>query len=127
VFGVGLSYFFREAEEHSLSITRREHLQETFRNGTTDQSIPLGIPVGQNDRLSAEMVEIASGTRTALSTSGGGVCAFIYVLEGRLKLIAGNVTDALDPGDCVYVNTSMPLAWSVAEKQRCRILLVRAN
>jgi quercetin dioxygenase-like cupin family protein len=46
------------------------------------------------------------------------------VLEGRLQLDAGGMHEALEAGDCAYMESEMALAWSAAGKHRCRILAV---
>jgi quercetin dioxygenase-like cupin family protein len=46
------------------------------------------------------------------------------VLEGKLQLDSGGLHELLEPGDCAYVDSDMPLAWSAAGKQRCRVLAV---
>jgi len=48
----------------------------------------------------------------------------IYVLEGKLRLDAGGMHEVLEAGDCVCVESDMPLAWGAADKQRCRVLTV---
>jgi quercetin dioxygenase-like cupin family protein len=48
----------------------------------------------------------------------------VYVLEGRLQLDAGGMHEALEAGDCAYMESEMALAWSAAGKHRCRILAV---
>jgi quercetin dioxygenase-like cupin family protein len=51
--------------------------------------------------------------------------AVIYVLEGRLRLDAGEMHEVLETGDCACMESEMPLAWSAADKHRCRVLAVR--
>jgi quercetin dioxygenase-like cupin family protein len=48
----------------------------------------------------------------------------VYVLEGRLQLDAGGMQEVLEAGDCAYMESEMALAWSAADKHRCRILAV---
>src|ERR1700758_4087824 len=66
VYGVGMSHFFVEPEKHTLSITRRSHLQVTGRGGQSVSSIPLHVPKSSSG-LIAEMVEIPAGGTDALS------------------------------------------------------------
>src|SRR6516225_317129 len=53
VYGVGLSHFFCEPERHTLSITRRAHLQGTARHSEQARFIPLAAP-GARSSLRAE-------------------------------------------------------------------------
>src|SRR5665213_1966378 len=41
VYGVGLSYFFTEPARHTLSITRKAHLEATGRNPESVRFMPL--------------------------------------------------------------------------------------
>jgi quercetin dioxygenase-like cupin family protein len=50
--------------------------------------------------------------------------AVVYVLEGRLRLDAGGMRDTLETGDCACLESEMPVAWSAADKHRCRVLAV---
>ena len=50
--------------------------------------------------------------------------AVVYVLEGRLRLDAGGMRDTLETGDCACMESEMPMAWSAADKHRCRVLAV---
>ncbi len=125
VYGVGLSHFFCEAEQHTLSITRRAHLQGAGKGGETIRSIPLNPPRGTSG-LIAEMLEIAGTGAEALSdVYSRETCGLIYVIEGRLQLDAGGLHEVLETGDCVFVESMLPLVWSAVGKQRCRILSVR--
>jgi transcriptional regulator with XRE-family HTH domain len=124
VYGVGLSHFFSEPECHTLSITRKAHLQGNARSSETTRSIPLAAP-GKNARISAEMVEITPAAPLALSGRNEETCALIYVIEGMLQVSSGGMNEVLDAGDCAYIESTMSLAWSTGGKQLCRIVLVR--
>lgn len=123
VYGVGLSHFFAEPERHMLSITRKEHLQGSGRGPEPAHAMPLNSPAN-GARLAAEMVELGTAS-TTLEGNGRETCALAYVLEGQLQLNAGAMTETLEAGDCVYMESSVPTAWSGAGKQTCRILVVR--
>src|ERR1035438_3816865 len=41
-----------------------------------------------------------------------------------LQVEAGGLHELLEAGDCVYMESEMALAWSAANKHRCRILAV---
>jgi transcriptional regulator with XRE-family HTH domain len=125
VYGVGLSHFFTEPESHTLSITRRAHLQGTGRTGESIKSIPLHSPKSSSG-LIAEMIEVPSGGADVFSdVYQKETCGLVYVIEGRLQLDAGGLHELLETGDCVFIESLMPLVWSAAGKQRCRVLSVR--
>lgn len=125
VYGVGLGYFFAEPARHSLSITRKAHLQGDTRGGDGPRFTQLKM--GDTGRLKVQMIEFpAGGAPLALedSPAHGGV---VYVLEGRLHLEAGSLREVLEAGDCVCLESEMPVAWSAGGKSRCRILAVQAT
>ena len=125
VYGVGMSHFFTEPERHTLSITRRAHLQGSARSGESIKSIPLNAPRGSSG-LVAEMIEVPSASADVLSDAySRETCGLVYVIEGRLQLDAGGLHEALETGDCVFIESLMPLVWSAGGKQRCRVLSVR--
>jgi transcriptional regulator with XRE-family HTH domain len=123
VYGVGMSYFFSEPAVHTLSITRKAHLQSDSRGLEPVKTIPLNAPT-DGSRMVARMIELpANGT-----ASSRELCeetdALVYVLEGKLQLDAGGMHEVLEAGDCAYMESEMALAWSAAGKHRCRILAV---
>jgi transcriptional regulator with XRE-family HTH domain len=123
VYGVSLSYFFAEPSRHSFSITRKAHLQDRGRTVESIKVTPLNAD-GDGFRLLAQLVEFPPGGSSVAMNTFEETGAVIYVLEGRLRLDAGGVRDVLETGDCACMESEMPLAWSAADKHRCRILAV---
>jgi transcriptional regulator with XRE-family HTH domain len=123
VYGVGLSYFFSEPSRHTLSITRKAHLHGDGRGPDPLKVTPLNVPA-ENPRLVAEMIEFAPGGVTSSADRFRQSNGVIYVLEGRLRLESGGMEEILETGDCACVESDMTLAWSAADKSRCRILAV---
>jgi transcriptional regulator with XRE-family HTH domain len=123
VYGVGLSYFFNEAAKHTLAITRKAHLAGNGRGQDTIKHVHLHAATA-NNRLVARMVELPSGVSGMISEAGRPVCAVVYVLEGKLQLDAGGMHEALEAGDCVYLDSEMAISWSAAGAERCRALMV---
>lgn len=125
VYGVGMSHFFSEPDTHVISITRKAHLQGTGRVVESVKAVPLHSPTSTSG-LTAEMIEVPSTASDALagvySRESSGL---VYVIEGRLQLDAGGLREVLEPGDCAFVETRMPLAWSAAGKNPCRVIAVR--
>ena len=123
VYGVGLNYFFAEPARHALSITRKAHLQGDRRVPESIKVTPLNAE-GEGFRLAAQMVEFAPGGSTVAINAFHETGAVVYVIEGRLRLDAGGLHEVLETGDCACMESEMPLAWSAADKHRCRVLAV---
>jgi len=123
VYGVGLSYFFSEPAKHSLSVTRKAHLAGNSRGLDSVKVTPLNA---QEDRtkLVAQMMEFPAGGATCVTDAGRGTSGLVYVLEGKLQLDAGGMSEVLEAGDCAYMESEIALAWSAAGKNRCRVLSV---
>jgi transcriptional regulator with XRE-family HTH domain len=123
VYGVSMSYFFSEPVHHALSITRKTHLQGDGRVGESVKVTPLNAE-GAGFRLLAQVVEFPSGGANVAVNAFRETGAVVYVLEGRLRLDAGGMRDTLETGDCACMESEMPMAWSAADKHRCRVLAV---
>jgi uncharacterized cupin superfamily protein len=70
------------------------------------------------------MIELPPGAPTSAAECFREASALVYVLEGRLQLDAGGMQEVLEAGDCAYMESEMSLAWSAADKHRCRVLAV---
>jgi transcriptional regulator with XRE-family HTH domain len=131
VYGVGMSYFFSEPAKHKLSITRKAHLQSAGRGVESVKITPLNA-ISADARIAAEMIEFPPGGASCavgfLGDSRGeahqATNSLVYVLEGKLQLEAGGMTEILEAGDCAYMESEMALALSAAGKHRCRIISV---
>ena len=123
VYGVGMSYFFAEPARHSLSITRKAHLEGNGRGTEAVKITPLNMPE-QGARLVAQAIEFPPGGASVAMESLHETNAVVYVLEGRLQLDAGGLSEVLETGDCASIESEMALAWSAAGKHRCRVLAV---
>jgi len=125
VYGVGISHFFNEPDTHVLSITRKAHLQGTGRVVESVKTIPLNSTTSTSG-LIAEMIEVPASASSALAgVFSRESCGMVYVIEGRLQLDAGGLREVLETGDCAFIETRMPLAWSAAGKSPCRVVTVR--
>ena len=123
VYGVGLNYLFAEPARHALSITRKAHLQGDRRAPESVKVTPLNAD-GEGFRLVAQIVEFAPGGSTVAMNAFHETGAVVYVIEGRLQLDAGGLHEVLETGDCACMESEMPLAWTAADKHRCRVLAV---
>jgi transcriptional regulator with XRE-family HTH domain len=126
VYGVGLSHFFGESEVFAVSITRKAHLHGEAR--TSSVSVTPLTAVTRDSKLISQMIEIEPGPSLPLCEPHEDTSAFISVLEGRLQFSLGaGITEVLEPGDCVHIETRSAVYWSAANKHRCRILVVRPS
>jgi transcriptional regulator with XRE-family HTH domain len=123
VYGVGMGYFFCEPARHTLSITRKPHLQGDARGLESAKIMPLNAP-SEGARLVAQMIEFPAGGTPSITDALREACGLVYVLEGKLQLDAGGMSEVLEAGDCAYMESETALAWSAAGKRRCRILAV---
>jgi transcriptional regulator with XRE-family HTH domain len=123
VYGVGMSYFFAEPGRHTLSITRKAHLESDGRGPDPFKITPLNA-ASDNARLTAHMIDFAPGGAASTADCFRESSGVIYVLEGRLQLESGGMEEMLETGDCACLESEIPLAWSAAGKERCRILAV---
>ena len=141
VYGVGMGHFFAEPARHTLSITRKAHFEGHERGMEQVRCTPLNA-VGQGPRLAgpateanrrahgstarlvAQMIEFPAGGVPGAGDGFRETSGLVYVLEGRLLLDAGGMHEALEAGDCAYMESEMALAWSAGGKHRCRVLAV---
>jgi len=122
VYGVGLSYFFSEPARHTLSITRRAHFQGNARGPESVRITPLNSVEG--GQLKAQLIEFPPGGAAIAMNAAREAHGVVYVLEGKLRLDAGGMTEVLEAGDCACMESEIPLSWSAADKRRCRVLAV---
>jgi transcriptional regulator with XRE-family HTH domain len=123
VYGVGMGYFFAEPARHTLSVTRKAHLQGVGRGPESVKFTPLNAASAES-ALTAQMIEFPPGGTTIAMEGFRETSGLVYVLEGRLQLEAGGMQEVLEAGDCAYMESEMALAWSAAGKHRCRVLAV---
>jgi transcriptional regulator with XRE-family HTH domain len=127
VYGVGMSHFFTEPDHHTLSITRKAQIQSHGRGPEPERAIPLHMVTG-SPCLYAQLVDITpEGGDPFPEAEDRHVCGVIYVVEGVLELNCGGLQETLQAGDCLYLDTQMPLSWSAGGKERCRVLCARAG
>ena len=123
VYGVGLGYFFSEPTRQTLSITRNSQLRSDGRSGDPVRTVPLNSP-GPATRLTGQVVELTPGSAAEIPAPQGETASLLYVLEGKLQLETGGLLETLEQGDCAYIETDRPVAWSAAGKAGCRLLAV---
>ncbi len=125
VYGVGMSHFFAETGRHTLSITRKAHLEGASRGQDSVRATPLNAATDPS--LLTQMIEFAPGGASSAAEFLRGSSGVVYVLEGSLLLESGGMEEVLETGDCACVESESALNWSAAGKDRCRILAVAAR
>ena len=123
VYGVGLSYFFSEPGQHTVSITRKSHLQAAGRGAEQVRVTPLHAHIA-GDPLLAKVIDLAQGGTQPATDTLSEVNGLLYVIEGKLQLDLGELTEELDAGDCAYLKSKLPLMLTAAGRQHCRVLAV---
>lgn len=124
VYGVGISHFFDEPHHHALTITRKAHIETCSRGAGETRPVPLHFLAGE-PRLRAQVVEMGqSGGEPLGEDQNRPTCGVVYVTHGRLRVNAGGMEETLETGDCVYVDSAMPLAWHADGEEPCRVLAV---
>lgn len=123
IYGVGMNYFFNEPSRHTLSITRKAHLQGVGRGPEPVKITPLNS-AWDRSRIVAQLIEFQPGAPTTALEAYRETGGVVYVLEGKLRLDAGGMHEILEAGDCACMESEMALAWSAADKHRCRVLAV---
>ena len=125
LYGVGLGFFFADAEKHSLSITRKLH--ETGRGRKHEMLKQFPLNGGADSPILAREVDFPPGVVGVLTKVGKAFSGVIYVLEGSLKLDSADLQDVLEAGDCVCLDSEMLITWSAGGKSRCRALVVTSR
>lgn len=125
VFGVGLGFFFADAENHSLSITRKLHETRPGRKQEVLKQVPLNARAGSP--ILAREVGFPPGVVGVLTEVGKAFSGVIYVLEGRLQLDSAGQQDVLEAGDCVCLDSAMLITWGANGKSPCRALVVASG
>jgi len=126
VYGIGLSYFFTEPASHAVSITRQvsTHGRGRSREETSETPLNSAIP---NRRMNLSLVEIPPGSLTAPRDLNPGEATVLHVVEGPLHLEIGGQRESLHSGDCLYLESHLPLSWAAAGKSPARALIVTAR
>jgi len=111
VFSVGLDYFFTdERKRHVVAIVRkRDRIRFPERPGSGEVSYWFeSLDFAANERkLNAFLADFQSlaGEKLRLHQHPG--VEFLYMIRGKIELVIGSDTYALDPGDAIYFDSSV--------------------
>jgi transcriptional regulator with XRE-family HTH domain len=130
VFGVGLEYFFAGARDKPLlAIVRKgQRVQLPDRPGAREVAYrfeSLDFPATER-RFSAYYAEFLPVAPERLRLHDHPGVEFIYTLQGTLGLHVGGDTHALEAGDSVYFDSSVPHAYRRAGGRTCSAVVVTA-
>ena len=124
VYGVTLGYFFSEPAHHALGITRRGYLEADGQGPEPVKITPLNP---RESRLLAQVIDLQPATPATVMDAAHQRAGVLYVLEGRLRLESEGLSETLEAGDCAWVESDAIVAWSAADRRRCRILAIAAG
>ncbi len=128
VFGVGLEFFFGGAREKPLvAVVRsrdRVRLPERPRAGDSAFHFEsLDYPAVER-RFNAYYAEFLPAEPEKVRRHDHAGAEFIYVLQGRLSVHIGEDEHALDEGDSVYFDSSLPHGYRRSGGRNCRAIVI---
>ena len=125
VYGVGLSHFFADDKQYSLSITRKTHALDRGR-GESAQKIPLHTRTNQT-RMVAKIVDFPIGVTISANKGGSDIELISYVLSGSLQLNFAGTQETLETGDCAVLKTEGSVIVGASGESRCQALVVSSS
>ena len=131
VFGVGLEYFFAGARDKPLvAVTRKsQRVELPERPGAREVAYrfaSLDYPATER-RFScyyAEFLPVAAGKLQPHDHPG---VEFIYVINGILSVHMGGDEHALEAGDSIYFDSTVPHAYRRSGGRPCNAVVVTAS
>ena len=131
VFGVGLEYFFASAREKPLiAVTRKsQRVELPERPGARDaayQFASLDYPATER-RFNCYYAEFHPVQVEKLRAHEHAGVEFIYVISGTLSLHINGEEHALEAGDSVYFDATIPHAYRRSGGRLCSAVVVTAG
>ena len=126
VFSVGLEHFFTEpARRPTLAVVRRGERQRfPEKQGEKTPAYffeSLDFPAVER-LMNAYYVEFAGEHKSHRHTHPGA--EFLYVIEGRVTVSVDDVPYALEAGDSMYFDSSVPHEYTRVGRKPCRAVVV---
>ena len=130
VFGVGLEYFFAGPREKPLvAVTRKdERIGLPDRPGARDAAYrftSLDYPATER-RFNCYDAEFFPVAPEKLRPHAHAGVEFIYVIDGSLTIHMNGEAHALDEGDAIYFDSTVPHAYRRSGGRNCRAVIVTA-
>jgi len=129
VFGVGLDHFFNPANGNSANLTRHAaRLRFPEKMGTAGvaylcECLSRSTP---ESKLSVFLTQFESENSKAPSHQHPG-CEVIYLLEGTLSVRIGLEEHALEEGDSIQFDSSIPHSYRRIGNQPCSAILIQSR
>ena len=131
VFGVGLEYFFAGAREKPLvTVTRKsQRVQLPERQGARDVAYrfaSLDYPATER-RFNCYYAEFLPVAPEKLRPHDHAGVEFIYVVQGTLSVQIDGGEHALEAGDSMYFDATVPHAYRRSGGRQCSAIVVTAS
>lgn len=128
VFGVGLEYFFAGArEEPRVAIMRRsQRVELPERAGAREAAYRFASLdyAATERRFNSYYAEFAPLAAEKLRTHEHAGVEFIYVIQGTLSVHINATEHALEPGDAIYFDATIPHAYRRSGGRTCSAVVV---
>ena len=131
VFGVGLEYFFAGAREKPLvAVTRKSQRVELPERLGTDETTyrfaSLDYPATER-RFNCNHAEFLPVAADSLQPHDHAGVEFIYVINGVLSVHMDGDEHALEAGDAIYFDSTVPHAYRRSGGRLCTAVVVTAS
>jgi transcriptional regulator with XRE-family HTH domain len=131
VFGVGLEYFFAGAREKPLVAVTRKHQRVELpeRQGAREAAYrfaSLDYPATER-RFNCYCAEFLPVAAEKLRPHDHPGVEFIYVIHGTLNVHMNGEAHALDAGDSIYFDSTVPHAYRRSGSRLCSAVVVTAS
>ena len=128
VFGVGLEFFFAGAREKPLVavVRKAERVQLPDRPGARDAAFrfeSLDYPATER-RFNCYYAEFFPIPPEKLRPHNHPGVEFIYAVQGALSVHMGDVEHALEAGDSMYFDSTVPHAYRRSGSRTCSAIVV---
>jgi transcriptional regulator with XRE-family HTH domain len=131
VFGVGLEFFFTdEHKRHFVGIVRKADRQKfPERPGVVENSYLFESLdfVATERKLNAFYAEFQPIGPENLKIHQHNGVEFLFLIHGKLEIKIGTELHALDEGDAIYFDSSVPHTYRRISKKDCSALVVTAG
>ena len=131
VFGVGLEYFFAGAREKPLiAVTRKsQRVELPDRPGAREVAYRFAsLDFSATERrFNSYYAEFFPVVPEKLQPHGHTGVEFIYVMQGTLSIHIGGDEYALDAGDSIYFDATVPHAYRRSGGRSCNAVVVTTS
>jgi transcriptional regulator with XRE-family HTH domain len=125
--GVRVGYFFQDGEQESRDyvVTRKDKRPVVFREGSKHGYMYESLAYGKPDHaMEPFVVTVAPGERRGGKLFSHAGDELVFVLEGRVEFVLGELSFVLEEGDSVYFNSQRPHRLQALDGREARTLQV---